>query len=56
MSTGPPQLHLRIFCTLEDKLSGLLTQMFNNSVTVDTGNIPEDWKSANVTAIDKKGS
>ena len=53
-STGPDMLHPRILRALEDKLAGPLTHIFNNSV--DTGIIPENWKSANVTAIHKKGS
>ena len=47
-------LHPRILRALEDKLARPLTHIFNNSV--ETGIIPEDWKSANVTAIHKKGS
>ena len=47
-------LHPRILRALEDKLARHLTHMCNNSV--ETGIIPEDWKSANVTAIHKKGS
>ena len=47
-------LHPRILRALEDKLARLLTHIFNNSE--ETGSIPEDWKSANVTAIHKKGS
>ena len=53
-STGPDMLHPRIFRALEDKLARPLTHIFNNSV--ETGIIPENWKSANVTAIHKKGS
>ena len=53
-STGPDMLNPRILGALEDKLARSLTHIFNNSV--ETGNIPEDWKSANVTAIQKKGS
>ena len=53
-STGPDTLHPRILRALEDKLARPLTHIFNNSV--ETGIIPEDWKSANVTAIHKKGS
>ena len=53
-STGPDMLHPRILHELEDKLARPLTPIFNNSV--ETGIIPEDCKSANVTAIDKKGS
>ena len=47
-------LHPRILRALEDKLARLLTHIFNNSV--ETGIIPEDWKSANATAIHKKGT
>ena len=47
-------LHPRILLALEDKLTRPLTHIFNNSA--ETGIIPEDWKSANVTSIDKKGS
>ena len=53
-STGPDMLHIQILRALEDKLARPLTHIFNNSV--ETGIIPEDWKSANVTAIHKKGS
>ena len=52
-STGPDMLHPRILRAFEDKLGGPLTYI-NNSV--ETAIIPEDWKSANVTAIHKKGS
>ena len=44
-------LHPRILRALEDKIARPLTHIFNNSV--ETGIIPEDWKSANVTAIHK---
>ena len=40
--------------TLEDSLSAPLTYIFNSSA--ETGIIPVDWKSANVTAIHKKRS
>ena len=52
LSTG--QDDPRIIRALEDKLARPLTHIFNNSV--ETGIIPEDWKSTNVTAIHKKGS
>ena len=51
-STLPDMLHPRILRALEDKLATPLTHMFTNSV--ETGIIPEDLKSANVTAIHKK--
>ena len=47
-------LHPRILHELEDKLARPLTHIFNNSV--ETGITPEDWKSANATAIHRKGS
>ena len=47
-------LHPRILHALEDKLVRPLTHIFNHSL--ETGIIPEDWKSANVTEIHKKGS
>ena len=51
-SAGPDMLHPRILRALEDKHARPLTHIFNNSV--ETGIIPEDRKSANVTAIHKK--
>ena len=51
-STGRDMLHARMLSALEDKLARLLTHIFNNSV--ETGIIPEDWISANATAIHKK--
>ena len=53
-STGPDILHPQILFALENKLARPLAYIFNNSV--ETGIIPEDWKSANVPAIHKKGS
>ena len=51
-STRPDMLHPRILHALEDKLARPLTHIFINSV--ETGIIPEDRESANVTAIHKK--
>ena len=45
-------LHPQILHALQDKLARPHTRIFNNSV--ETGIIPEDWKSANVGAIHKK--
>ena len=53
-STGPDMLHPRVIHALEDKLARPLVHTFNNSV--ETGIVPENWKSANVTAFHKKGS
>ena len=44
--------HPRIIRELEDKLARPLAHIFHNSV--ETGIMPVDWKSANVTAIHKK--
>ena len=51
-STGPDILPTRVLRTLKDILCGPI--IFNKSA--GTGIIPEDWKSANVTAIHKKGN
>ena len=45
-------LHPRILRAVEDKFARPLTHIFNNSV--ETGIIPEDWKSSNFTAIHKQ--
>ena len=50
---GSDMLNHRILHALENKLARPLIHIFNNSV--ETGIIPVDWKSANVTAIHKKG-
>ena len=53
-STGPDLLHPMVLRTLEDMLSLPLSHISNKSA--ETGIIPTDWKSANVTAIHKKGN
>ena len=53
-STGPDLLHPMVLRTLEDMLCGPLNHIFNKSA--ETGIIPADWKSANVTAIHMKGN
>ena len=53
-STGPDLLHPRVLQTLEDMLCGPLNHIFNKPA--ETGIIPGDWKSANITAIHKKGN
>ena len=50
--TGPDLLHPRVLQTLEDMICGPLNHIFNKSA--ETGIIPADWMSANVTAIHKK--
>ena len=53
-STGPYLLHPRVLRSLEDMLRGPLNHIFNKSA--ETGIIPADWMSANVTAIHKNGN
>ena len=50
---GVNNLHPRILRELSDSLAGPLTLFFNKSIT--DGQLPHDWKTANFTAIFKKG-
>jgi hypothetical protein len=47
------QIPARILRDLADVIAPLLTLIFQKSL--DEGNIPNDWRTANVTAIFKKG-
>jgi len=51
---GPDNLPGRVLKELALELSGPLCLLFNK--TLETGEIPEDWKRANVIAIFKKGA
>ena len=53
-SPGPDNLHPRILKELADVLSEPLAILFMKSL--ETEDLPKDWKSANVTPIFKKGS
>ncbi|KAG0420784.1 hypothetical protein EQH57_0007 [Dictyocoela roeselum] len=53
-STEPDDLPPRILRSLSEIISSPLTEVFNRSVT--TGIILENWKTANISAIFKKGS
>jgi hypothetical protein len=50
---GPDQIPARILRDLADVIAPPLTLIFQKSL--DEGNIPNDWRTANVTAIFKKG-
>jgi hypothetical protein len=50
---GPDQIPARILRDLVDVIAPPLTLIFQKSL--DEGNIPNDWRTANVTAIFKKG-
>ena len=53
-SAGPDGIHPRILKELCEELSQPLAILFNKTLT--EGKIPEDWKTANITAIHKKGN
>ena len=53
-SAGPDGIHPRILKELCEELSQPLAILFNKTLT--EGKIPDDWKTANITAIHKKGN
>ena len=52
-ASGPDLLPARLLKELAEELSPYLTAIFQRSF--DTGIVPKDWRTANVTAIFKKG-
>ncbi|KAI0214124.1 hypothetical protein LSAT2_000798 [Lamellibrachia satsuma] len=53
-SPGPDGLHPRVLHELVNSISTPLSIIFNTSLT--TSVLPTDWKTANVSAIHKKGN
>jgi len=53
-SMGPDDIHPKLLYELRYELLEPLTRLFNLSVT--KGEIPQDWRDANVSPIFKKGS
>ena len=51
---GPDKIPPKVLKELSKELSSPLSLLFNMSI--DSGEIPEDWKSAEITPIFKKGS
>ena len=49
---GPDSIPARILKELAEEISPLLTTIFQKSL--DSGTVPDDWRSANVSAIFKK--
>ena len=52
-ATGPDLLPARILKDMANEIAPILTAIFQRSF--DTGIVPRDWRTANVTAIFKKG-
>ena len=50
---GPDMIPARILKEFADEISSSLTAIFQKSL--DSGTVPDDWRSANVSAIFKKG-
>ena len=53
-SCGPDELHPRMLKELAVQLAAPMTKLFNQSLFL--GEVPEEWKMANVSPIFKKGS
>jgi hypothetical protein len=53
-AAGPDEIRPRLLQELEDDIVPGLTMIFRRSL--ETGDVPDDWKMANVTPIFQKGS
>jgi len=53
-SAGPDGIHPRILCEVKHQISDALRIIFNESIIKHK--IPDDWKTAHVTVIHKKGN
>ena len=47
-------MHLRVLMEVAEQVSEMLTDIFNCSL--ESGQVPEDWRVANATPLLKKGS
>ena len=50
---GPDEIHPRVLRKLAEVIAELLSIIYQHSLL--TGEVPEDWRLANVTLIRKKG-
>ena len=51
---GPDNMQPRVLREVAEQVSEMLTDIFNSSL--ESGQVPEDWRVANVTPLFKKGS
>ena len=51
---GPDNMHLRVLMEVAEQVSEMLRDIFNGSL--ESGQVPDDWRIANVTPLFKKGS
>lgn len=55
-SPGPDRIHPRVLAELKDEMCMVLASLFNSSLfNSSLTNVPQDWKTANVSTIFKKG-
>ena len=52
-ASGPDQIRPRVLKEMENQVAPMLTVIFKKSY--DDGEVPEDWKTANITPVFKKG-
>ena len=53
-SPGPDEMHPRVLKEMAEMIVDALVIIYQTSL--DSGEVPEDWKTANVTPLFKKGS
>eukprot|EP00061_Rhincodon_typus_P014192 g41064.t1 len=52
-STGPDQIYLRPLQEAKEEIAGTLADIFTSSLAL--GEVPEDWRVANIVSLFKKG-
>ena len=51
---GPDNMHPRVLMEVTEQVSEMLTDIFNSSL--ESGQVPEDWRVPNATPLFNKGS